>query len=134
MTIQIDEKEILDKIDNYLDKLIDDFHNEVIKNIIDMKIVNTGNLLRSVNIERNYLSKELIIDTPYVRVIEFGRMPGSMPPVDRIKEWVLQKKFTNNEKEAKRIAWAISIDIKNNGLRPRPFFKKSINNFISKVS
>lgn len=119
---------IIDDIDEYMDRLADDFFNDTQQNIVEMGAVNLGNLLKSGNIERNYLKKRVYYDAPYDLYVEYGRLPGKMPPVDKIKEWVLQKGLATNKKEITEIAWRISSSIKKNGIKSRPFFRKAIAN------
>lgn len=50
----------------------------------------------------------------YIGALEYGRKAGKMPPVDLLEEWVLNKGLASGE-DARRMAWAIAIKIKNEG-------------------
>jgi hypothetical protein len=55
--------------------------------------------------------------TPYAPVIEYGRKPGTMPPVDAIKLWVVRKLGISG-KEADSAAWGIAKNIAKRGFSP----------------
>ncbi len=58
--------------------------------------------------------------TPYAPVIEYGRKPGKMPPIDAIKFWVhRQKYFEVPEEEEESVAWAIAKNIAKRGFSPK---------------
>lgn len=59
----------------------------------------------------------------YFTVLETGRRPGKMPPIDSIKEWVQAKGFNfpmttslgNTIRNAEGLSWAIAIKISKEG-------------------
>lgn len=108
-----------------IDRVMDDFIDEVFKNsqelLIDQGKVDTSNLLKSGNINREFLKKEIIYSAPYADVIEFGRVPGTMPPVDPIIGWVRRKLGVRSEAQARSIAFAIARAIKARGQDPAPY-------------
>ena len=57
----------------------------------------------------------------YVKWIEFGS-PPHMPPVDKIKEWCIDKGIP------KRAAFPIALGIKAKGTRAQPFIRHYFNN------
>jgi hypothetical protein len=124
--IQVDKNELLDLIDEQLDQVADFIFTKSQENIVNKSIVDEGTLLKSGNINRKYLDKEVVYSVPYADSIEFGRMPGQIPPITPIKLWVQRKLGVSDEKEANRIAWAIAQDIKKNGTDPRPFLTPAI--------
>jgi hypothetical protein len=124
--IKIDKDQLMEFIDEKLDEIADDILANSQSIIVDKGIVDMGTLLKSGNINRDFLAKEIIYSVPYADQIEFGRLPGSMPPITPIKDWVLRKGIAKDEKEANSIAWAISQDIKMNGMEPRPFLGPAI--------
>jgi len=67
---------------------------------------------------------EIEYGTPaeYAEPIEYGRRPGSMPPVAAIAEWVLSKPSfgVSDEKEALRIAYPIARAIARRGYKDHP--------------
>lgn len=127
LQLQTKEKDAVAKlIDSWLDTVADRIFQLSQENIVQKEIVDEGTLLKSGNVNREFLHKQIVYSVPYADVIEFGRLAGSMPPVEPIKGWVLRKGITRDEKEAGSIAWAIAQDIKNNGLMPRPFLGPAI--------
>lgn len=71
-------------------------------------------------------------DLPYAPILERGRKPGKAPPHEPIKQWVI-KKLGKSEEEADSIAWAVVHKIKNEGTKPRQFFRLAIEEFIAGV-
>lgn len=126
LKIHIDSADFAKEVDKKMDELVDDIFANSQSNIVDKGIVDEGTLLKSGNIIRNFLDKEIVYPVPYADAIEFGRLPGSMPPVEPLKEWVRRKQISNDENEINRIAWAIAKDIEQNGMTPRPFLSPAI--------
>jgi hypothetical protein len=124
--LSVNKDEILKLIDEKLDEIADEIFANSQQNIVDKQIVDEGTLLKSGNINRSFLNKTIIYNTPYADSIEYGRLPGSMPPVESIKGWVKRKGIANDEKDINRISWAIAQDIKKNGTEPRPFLEPAV--------
>lgn len=124
--IHINSDDIIKAIDEKMDEIVDDIFAKSQSNIVDKKIIDEGTLLKSGNINRDLLSKQIVYSVPYADSIEFGRLPGSMPPVEPIKNWVRRKLRITDDKRVNSIAWAISQDIKINGTEPRPFLGPAI--------
>lgn len=73
----------------------------------------------------------------YAQFVEYGRLPGKMPPVDSIEQWVRRKGRKKNSalksaavfagkseaQLARSAAWAIAKDIARRGTKPHPFLK-----------
>jgi hypothetical protein len=131
--IKLDEDAILAAIDKKLDEIASNIFATSQEQIVQKGIIDEGTLLKSGNINREFLQKTIIYSAPYSDSIEFGRLPGSMPPVEMIKAWVLRKGISTDEKEAQRIAWAIATDIKEYGLDPRPFMSPAVEIEIVKI-
>lgn len=126
LKFQIDDKELGNVIDSVMDDVADFILANSQENIVNKGIVDEGTLLKSGNIIRNYLNKQVVYSVPYADTIEYGRTPGSMPPVQPIKGWIRRKLGVNDEKQINSIAWAIAMDIKKNGLQPRPYLQPAI--------
>ena len=126
-TLKVDEQEILEAIDRQLDEVVDFIFTKSQLNIQNLGIIDEGTLLKSGNINRKFLDKEIVYTVPYADSIEFGRVPGFMPPVEPIKGWIKRKLGIRNEAEVNKISWAIAQDIKKNGTDPRPFLTPAIN-------
>lgn len=91
----------------------------------------------------------------YLEWIDMGRLPGKMPPIDAILGWIqarqfsitqktrrnmlghfskgfkrlqgrdVRGKFTTVESEQRKMAWAIAMGIKKNGIKPVPILKEA---------
>ncbi len=120
----------IDVIEKEVDKLMDDYVDEVFRlsqeKLIAMGKIDTGTMLKTANVNRKFLEKEIVYPAVWSDIIEFGRAPGTMPPVDALINWVRRKLNVKSEKEARRIAFAIAIAIKQRGLEPFPYIQPSI--------
>jgi len=80
---------------NEVNKFMDDFIDRVFllsqQKLIDDQKIDTGNLLKSGNVNRKFLNKEIVYAAPYADIIEFGRHPGTMPPPNVLHKWVRRK-------------------------------------------
>lgn len=124
--IHIDTDEIVKAIDDKMNEIVDDIFANSQQIIVNQSIIDEGTLLKSGNVNRQLLDKEIVYSAPYADTIEFGRMPGSMPPISSIEGWLGRKLGIQDEKEKKRIAFAIARDIERNGTEPRPFLQPAI--------
>lgn len=123
---KVDNKHFHDALDVEMDKIADNIFADSQDSIVSQNIIDEGTLLKSGRVVRNYLDKEIVYDVPYADVIEFGRTPGTMPPVSPLIAWVRRKGIARNETEAKSIAWAISKKIEREGTMPRPFLTPAV--------
>ncbi len=121
------EEVILKELDKEMDLFVDRVFQLSQERLIDDGKTDTSNLLRSGNIIRRKLEKEIIYSAPYADVIEFGRHPGTMPPSDQLVKWVQRKLHVRDIKEAKRVAFAIALSIKKRGMDPSPYLQPAIN-------
>lgn len=124
--IHIDKKQILDAIDRKMDDVADQIFAKSQSNIVDNGSIDEGTLLKTGNINREYLQKTIIYPAPHAEPTEFGRSPGSMPPVDSLVGWVNRKLAIIDPIEARSVAFAIARDIKINGQKPRPFLGPAV--------
>jgi len=53
----------------------------------------------------------------YAAPVEFGRLPGKMPPVDAIEYWVRRKLGITGDREARSVAFAIARSIGKKGTK-----------------
>lgn len=120
------------EVDDKLNEIIDAIFSESQENIVRYGAVDTGFMLRSGNVNRVFLEKEIVYSAPYAISVEYGREPGSMPPVEPIKKW-LMRKFHMKEKEAENTAWAIAKKIKKSGTRARPFLRDAVRTFSAEI-
>lgn len=119
-----------DDVNELAELILDVVSNDIFvksqENIIKQELVDEGTLLKSGHINSSPLEREIVYAVPYADEWEFGRVSGKMPPVDPIAGWVKRKLGINDESEARKIAWAIAVNIKNNGHLPRPFLVPAI--------
>lgn len=57
--------------------------------------------------------------------VEYGRDPGSMPPVSALEGWV-RRKLKKRGREITSTSWAIAMSIKKNGIVARPYIRPSL--------
>ena len=115
-------------IDEVLDKALDLIADEIFslsqENIIKNGSFDQGTLLRSGNVIRNKLEKQIVYSVPYAVAVEFGSAPH-MPPVDPLIGWV-GRKLGKSGKEGKSIGWAIAKKIQKEGQIARPFLRPAL--------
>lgn len=112
-------------MDRMMDDIIDKIFAESQENFIRYGKWDTGFAARSGNIERQFLLKKMVYSAPYMRNIEFGRDPGTMPPREPIKKW-LMRKMGMSEDEAESVSWVIAMKIKTRGIEPTPIVRDAI--------
>jgi len=119
------EAVILQEIDKLMDNIVDKIFQRSQENLIREGKVDTGTLLKTANINREFLKKEIVFPALYADVIEYGRAPGSMPPVEALEKWVMRK-LGIEKKKAKSVCWAIAMAIKQRGMAATPFLRPAI--------
>lgn len=124
--LKVDKEDIINAIDSKMDEVVDYIFAESQKNIVNKNIIDEGTLLKSANVNRSLLNKEIVYPVPYSDSIEFGRLPGKMPPLEPLKGWVRRVLAINDETKVNQIAWSIANDIKENGQDARPFLRPAI--------
>lgn len=87
--------------------------------------IDTGNLLRSGNVNRTIDGVEIVYTAPYASNVEDGREEGSMPPVEPIQRWA-QRKLGIPAKEARNVAFAIATAIKQRGIQQSPYVRPAL--------
>ena len=112
------EEEILKFINNIADEIFAESQQNLVR---DGKI-DTGTLLKSGNINRLKDGAEIVYIAPYADDVEFGRLPGSMPPSDRLEKWVRRKLGVDRSK-SKGVAFAVARAIKERGIQPAPYLR-----------
>lgn len=86
--------------------------------------INTGELMESVRFRPTPKGGTIEVDAPQAWYIENGTRPH-FPPLAPLAEWAMRK-FSVDEKEARRIAYAVAIKIAETGIEPRHFFAKAM--------
>jgi len=118
--------------DRVMDEVADFIFTRSQENIIKNGSIDTGFMLRSGNINRSFLNKEIIYSAPYSISIEMGSPPHSVS-VDHIRKWA-QRKLHLPFKKAKSAAYAISNKIAKKGTEPKPFMRPAIDAAVSRYS
>ncbi len=77
--------------------------------------VNTGHYKRAWKAERTAEGARVYNQASYASIIESGRRPGKMPPIETIVRWAMRR-MSITEKKARRIAFPIALAIKKRGL------------------
>ena len=120
------EDVILEEIDKVLDDFIDRVFQLSQENLIRDGKADTGLLLKSGNINRSFLDKEIVYTAPHAEPIEYGRTPGTMPPYHVLIGWVRRKLKIHDIKEARSVAFAVAMAIKQRGMDQSPFLRPAI--------
>lgn len=120
------EKSVEKAMDEMLDIIADEIFSLSQENIVRYGAIDTGFMLRSGIVKRDFMQKEIIYSAPYTGIQEFGREPGTMPPTEPIKKWLMRKMHLR-ESEANDAAWAIARKIASKGTKARPFMRDAIN-------
>ena len=86
----------------------------------------TGALENSFEAEQD--GEDVVVGSrlKYADIVEFGRTPGSMPPVKVLFPWVLQKIGGLDEKEVQRIAFAVAKKIEEKGTEPQRYIRATL--------
>lgn len=115
-------QDFLNELDKFMDNVIDEIFAKSQENLIRDGKVDTANLLKSGNVNRRYLEKQIVYTAPHAEAVEFGRSPGIMPPPSALEKWC-ERKLGVNPKEAKSVAFAIALSIKERGIEPSPYLR-----------
>lgn len=130
------DREITQAVEDAIDEWLDDFVDKIFeiaqRRLVAEDKIDTSTMLRTANIERKRLMKSIVYPTPYSSVVHDGRMPGSMPPSDELVGWV-KRKLGVDDKEARRVAFAIARSIKLRGIEALPFLEESMYEAMSQL-
>lgn len=114
---------------------------EVKKNIVSGEDfpVFMGALRRSIGSEVRSEGAEIVgvvgsslKDEEYPKVMEFGRKPGTMPPVESLVRWVHLKLQPGEGKELS-VAFLVARKIKARGIKGRHFMQKGFDASLGKI-
>ncbi len=115
-------------VNRKMDDIADFIFGESQENIIRNGSVDTGNLLKSGNVNRKFLEKEIVYSAPYASSVEFGAEPHSAP-VEPLIRWA-DRKLGLRDAEARRVGWAIRGKILKEGVEEKPFLRPAIKSAI----
>lgn len=121
------------EFDKFLDNLADRIFELSQRNLVDDGKVDTASLLKSGNVLRAPLVKEVNYGAPYAEYVEFGRTAGSMPYSGWLHKWVRRKLGITNEKEVKKVSYAIAKSIKERGILPSPYLRPAMEKALQEV-
>lgn len=119
------EDVVLEEVDKFMDDYIDRVFQLSQEFLVENGKIDTTNLLKSGNINRKFLEKQITYSAPYADIVEFGRNPGEMPPPQALEKWVRRKLQIVNPKEIKSVSFAIALSIKQRGITPAPYLTSS---------
>jgi hypothetical protein len=85
----------------------------------------TGELKRSIKVNKTRNGASVSVDAPHAPFMEFGTRPH-FPPIGPLAEWVYRKGIADSEEEAEQIALAIARKIAKEGIKPRQFMARAI--------
>lgn len=113
--------------DDILDQIAKDIVEEIQHQIVTEDLVHTRQLFESWEIQKTG-ENERTIGSPliYARIMDEGRLPGKMPPVDALFPWVSDKIGATSSKEARSIAWAVAKKIEREGIEPRHYIRSAL--------
>jgi hypothetical protein len=92
---------------------------EALKIIKKLTPVFSRKLRRSIKFRYNRAQQKGTIGSKvkYLSIMEYGRRPGArMPPVSALIPWVKKRFKITGNKEARRAAWGVAINIKKHGI------------------
>lgn len=131
--LERNKKAVLDAVDELLDTFVDLVFQKCVNKLINDGKLDTGKIVQTANVNREYLSKSLVFPVNYAESIEYGRSPGTMPPVSELETWVRRKLAISDARQAKSIAFAIAMKIKERGIAEFPFLRSSIDESINEM-
>jgi len=120
------EQVVLEEINKVMDNFIDRIFELSQENLIEDGKIDTGTMFKTANVKRKFLHKEIIYPALYAESIEYGRVPGTMPPSQALEKWVRRKLGLTNEVQIRRAAFAIAKAIKKRGTQPTYFLRRAI--------
>lgn len=102
-------------------QVTDSYRDKIIKN----KVVATGKLRDSINYKVIATENSVgvyLSAVDYWEYVEYGRKAGKAVPIAPLKNWLLAKGL-------KASPYAISKSIQKTGIKAKPFFRESLNEF-----
>ena len=102
-------------------QVTDSYKDKIIKN----KVVASGKLRDSINYKLVTTENSVgvyLSAVDYWEYVEYGRKAGKFVPIKPLKNWLLQKGL-------KASPYAISKSIQKKGIKAKPFFRQSLQEF-----
>lgn len=93
--------------------------NELKMKLIENKSIDTSAGISGIRFRVE--GDSIIVSMPeHLKYVEFGRLPGKMPPVEALEGWA-ERKLGDKD-----LAWPIAIKIEKEGIEPRPFIRPTL--------
>lgn len=133
-----------DKFDNKLDKVLTDWAKKVCEaykyKISQLRASGELHDTASYGVKNDANSKiAYLLLADYWKYIEEGRMPGTFPPVDEIRQWIRQKPIIpqpiqlpngrNVIPTENQLAFLIGRSIMENGIPAKPYLNETIQEY-----
>lgn len=116
----------IEKVREIADAIFEESQKNLVRPIWQGHIISDrGELLKTAFIKHLPASSVIIYPVLYAEFVEFGRAPGSYPPISMIEGWA-KRKLRVSPKEADKIKFAIAQKIKAEGIAPRPFLRNAV--------
>ena len=96
--------------------------------------VSTSFLVNSGKVKKYKTHYTVGYSASYAYIVEFGRKIGTMPPVNALIPWVKKKLRINDPRQQKQVAFLVARSIKQNGIKPKPFFYPAYEKAIKGIS
>ena len=122
---------MIDLIKSAEEKIFEQFlllREELVEKHIELGMEASGNWIRSLEVTKTAMSTKLIGED-YTAQLVYGRKPGTLPPVQAIKQWIEDKGITSNLTTT-ALAWAIAMKIKRDGTN---YYQKGGTDLVSSV-
>ncbi len=105
-----------------IQKLLDNIRLGIIQDQEDKKIRASGESAKSLKSKTKEVSGNItgtLTGAGYFYFQEYGRSPGTLPPVDAIKKWIKAKGIQPKDGKVDSLAWAIAMKIKKSGTKAK---------------
>tara|TARA_R110000803_G_scaffold149081_4_gene214508 strand:- start:326 stop:790 length:465 start_codon:yes stop_codon:yes gene_type:complete len=122
---------MIDLIKSAEEKIFEQFlllREELVEKHIELGMEASGNWIRSLEVTKTAMSTKLIGED-YTAQLVYGRKPGTLPPVEAIKQWIEEKGITS-DLTTTSLAWAIAMKIKRDGTN---YYQKGGTDLVSSV-
>lgn len=112
--------------DTIMQQIAEDIVGEIQHVIVQEDLVYSRQLFESWEITKDEDSYTIGSPLIQAKIMDEGRLPGKMPPVDALFPWVSDKIGAVSSQEAKQIAWAVAKKIAKEGIEPRHYVSQAL--------
>ena len=117
----------MDLVNARMDDLADLILENAVQQLIDDGKIDTGAIIKTANVNRGYLRKQVVFPMDYAEVVNYGRQPNStMPPPSALYNWVRRKLGVSGEKQIRQTAFLIARAIGERGIEGTFFAENAI--------